>query len=143
MAVIATAIPVLPGSAHGRVLRLAQPISFWGGVDPHTGTITDAQSEASGADIAGRVLCLPATRGSSSSSAVLLELLHRRNAPVAIVLGEIDAILGLGIIVAREMGWPTIPLLTLPAAAIAALPQDVPVTIRENGEIAVEDESGG
>ena len=48
--------------------------------------------------------------GSSSSSAVLLELLHGGNAPAAIVLGQSDAIVGLGILVAREMGWATIPL---------------------------------
>ena len=48
--------------------------------------------------------------GSSSSSAVLLELLQGGHAPAAIVLGRMDAIVGLGILVAREMGWATIPL---------------------------------
>lgn len=135
MAVIARAEPVLAGTAHGRLLRLDQPLSFWGGVDAATGIITDAQSDARGLSIAGRLLCIPATRGSSSSSAVLLELLYRGNAPAAIVLGEIDAILGLGIIVAREMGWPTIPLATLPATAIAALPQDLDVSLADDGHI--------
>ena len=39
------------------------------------------------------------------SSAVLLELIHRDIAPTAIVMREPDAILLLGVIVAREMGW--------------------------------------
>jgi predicted aconitase with swiveling domain len=52
------------------------------------------------------VLFLPGTIGSSSASAVLLELVHAGIAPAAIVLHEPDAILLLGLIVAREMGWP-------------------------------------
>ena len=52
--------------------------------------------------------------GSSSSSAVLLELLHGGNAPVGIVLGREDAIVGLGVLVAREMGWATIPVAVMP-----------------------------
>jgi predicted aconitase with swiveling domain len=50
------------------------------------------------------VLLIPATIGSSSAAAVLLELVHAGLAPSAIVLHEPDAILLLGLIVAREMG---------------------------------------
>ena len=58
-------------------------------------------------DIAGTVLFVPGTIGSSSAAAVLLELVHGGHAPAAIVLHEPDAILLLGLIVAREMGWET------------------------------------
>ena len=60
-----------------------------------------------GSDIAGTVLFVPGTIGSSSAAAVLLELVHASRAPAALVLHEPDAILLLGLIVAREMGWPT------------------------------------
>jgi uncharacterized protein len=53
------------------------------------------------------VLFLPGTIGSSSASAVLMELAHNGHAPAALVLHEPDAILLLGLIVAREMGWET------------------------------------
>ena len=53
------------------------------------------------------MLFVPGTIGSSSAAAVLLELVHGGHAPAAIVLDEPDAILLLGLIVAREMGWPT------------------------------------
>ena len=53
------------------------------------------------------MLFLPGTIGSSSASAVLMELVHSGNAPAALVLHEPDAILLLGLIVAREMGWQT------------------------------------
>ena len=42
------------------------------------------------------------------------------NAPAAIVLHEPDAILLLGLIVAKEMGWPTPPAVKLPKAHHAA-----------------------
>jgi predicted aconitase with swiveling domain len=89
----------------GEALILTQPISFWGGVDPKTGRIADVRHPQHGQCIAGRVLFLPGTIGSSSASAVLLELVHNGHAPAALVLHEPDAILLLGLIVAREMAW--------------------------------------
>ena len=41
----------------------------------------------------GAVLFLPGTIGSSSASAVLMELVHNGHAPAALVLHEPDAIL--------------------------------------------------
>lgn len=99
---------LLPGPAvRARALALTAPISFWGGVDPKTGTIADPRHPEYGAAIAGCVLMVPATVGSSSASAILLELVHAGRAPAAIVLHEPDAILLLGLVVAKEMGWPT------------------------------------
>jgi predicted aconitase with swiveling domain len=127
---------VIAGSARGRVLRCAAPLSFWGGVDPRDGRITDPESEHRGASIAGRVLMLEATRGSSSSSSVLLELIVAGRAPAAIVLGRIDAILGLGIVVGRELGHPGPPLLRLDAAAQRRFATDQAVAVASDGRIA-------
>jgi predicted aconitase with swiveling domain len=107
-------------AARGRSLVLTAPISFWGGVDPKTGTITDPRHPEHGADVAGRILLVPATVGSSSASAVLLELVYAKRAPAAIVLHEPDAILLLGLVVAREMGWATPIALRLDRGRFAA-----------------------
>jgi predicted aconitase with swiveling domain len=97
---------LIPGpEVSARPLTLTAPISFWGGVDPKTARIADVRHPQHGADIAGTILFLPGTIGSSSASAILLELIHRGIAPAAIVMREPDAILLLGVIVAREMGW--------------------------------------
>ena len=72
-----------------------------------SGRIADVRHPQCGANIAGKVLFVPGTIGSSSAAAVLLELVHGGRAPAAIVLHEPDAILLLGLIVAREMGWQT------------------------------------
>jgi predicted aconitase with swiveling domain len=103
---------VLPGRGEGRVLKLPS-LSLWGGVDPFTGKLTDPALPHSGESVKGRVLMVAEPIGSSSSSAVLLELLRSGNAPVGIVLGREDAIVGLGVLVAREMGWATIPIAVL------------------------------
>lgn len=105
---------LLPGSGEGEVLALTHPISFWGGVDPRTGRIIDARHPQNGQSVAGKVLALPGTIGSSSASAVLLELVHAGHAPAAILMTEPDAILLLGLVVAREMGWATPPAIKVP-----------------------------
>ena len=91
----------------GDAMALTAPISFWGGVNPKTGLIADVRHPEYGRSITGRVLLIPSTIGSSSAAAVLLELVHAGLSPSAIVLHEPDAILLLGLIVAREMGLPT------------------------------------
>jgi predicted aconitase with swiveling domain len=99
---------LVPGVAGtGPALVLTAPISFWGGVDPKSGRVADVRHPECGRNIAGKVLFIPQTIGSSSAAAVLMELVHARLAPAAIVLDQPDAILLLGLIVAREMGWST------------------------------------
>ena len=99
---------LLDGPAvEARALALTAPISFWGGVNPRTSAIADPRHPEYGQPIAGRALFVPATIGSSSAAAILLELVHGGQAPAAIVLHEPDAILLLGLIVAREMGHVT------------------------------------
>jgi predicted aconitase with swiveling domain len=117
-----TADILIPGeAAAGECLALTAPISFWGGIDPRSGMIIDARHPQRGASIAGTVLALPGTIGSSSASAVLLELVHAGKAPAAILMDAPDAILLLGLIVAREMGWAVPPALRVPAAQQAQL----------------------
>lgn len=107
---------LIPGPAvTATCLALTAPISFWGGVDPRSGAIIDARHPQRGQSIAGLVLALPGTIGSSSASAVLLELVHAGKAPAAILMHEPDAILLLGLIVAREMGWAVPQALKVPA----------------------------
>jgi len=125
-------------SASGEALVLDRPISFWGGVDPKTGRIADVRHPQHGLGIAGRVLFLPGTIGSSSASAVLLELVRNGNAPAALVLDEPDAILLLGLIVAREMGWTPPPAVKLAAARHAGFAgRRVSVSIDDLGAVAL------
>jgi predicted aconitase with swiveling domain len=62
-------------------------------------------------------------------------LLRNGKAPAALVLGRVDAILGLGILAAAEMGWNTIPLLVLPLVEQRLLPMGASVEIDASGII--------
>jgi predicted aconitase with swiveling domain len=117
-------------------LALTAPISFWGGVDPKTGVIADTRHPQSGKSIAGRVLLVPGTVGSSSAAAILLELVHAGLAPAAVVLHEPDAILLLGLIVAKEMGLKTPIALRLDRGAFESLDRQQ-LEISEEGAVMV------
>jgi len=110
-----------PGSATGSLFVLHKPLSFWGGVDPLTGVVADPRHPQHGAPLSGRILVMERTIGSSSSSAIMLELLRNSVSPAGIVLGRPDAILMLGILVARELGYPTVPVMQVDQSGIEGL----------------------
>jgi predicted aconitase with swiveling domain len=120
---------LIAGRAEGPVCRLAAPISFWGGVDSQTGLIVDPRHPDCGRSITGTVLALPSAIGSSSSSAVMLELLRGHLAPAALLMGRLDAIVALGVVVGREMGYGAIPVLEVALADLERLPADGRVSV--------------
>ena len=72
---------IIPGLAKGVALASSEPVSFWGGYDQVTGEIIDRRHPLSGQIAAGRMLVLPYTRGSSTSTAILLESVRAGVAP--------------------------------------------------------------
>jgi predicted aconitase with swiveling domain len=118
-------------------LVLADPISFWGGISPASGTLTDPRSRNHHRVITGAALFISELRGSSSGSSVLLELIHRALAPAAIILDSPDAILALGTIVGREMGWVSPPILRLPANEHRRISDGTLVSITKDGYLTV------
>jgi predicted aconitase with swiveling domain len=92
-----------PGVAEGTVLRLDEPLSFWGGLDSETGLIIDRRHPQVGANLAGVILVMERGRGSSSGSSVLAEAIRNGTAPAAIVMAADDEIVALGAIVADEI----------------------------------------
>lgn len=111
---------LVEGSAEGEVLALDEPLSFWGGLDPATGIVIDPRHPQAGAEVTGRILVMPAGRGSSSSSSVLAEAIRAGTAPAAILLLEPDAIVALGAIVARELYGAAVPVVLVPEPPSAA-----------------------
>ena len=123
---------LFPGDATGEVLRLDAPISFWGGIDAVTSEVSLPGHPQYGQAIADRILVIPLLIGSSSSSAVMLQLIYAKLAPRALILGGRDAILPVGVVVSEQMGWPTIPVVVLPDPPIAT---GQTLTITANGHI--------
>lgn len=106
-------VVLVAGRASGPVFALAEPLSFWGGVDPATGIIIEPRHPDVGRGVAGQVLAMPAVRGSSSSSSILAELLRLGAGPAAILLGERDEILVVGAIAASELYGSICPIVLL------------------------------
>jgi predicted aconitase with swiveling domain len=121
---------LVPGRAAGPATVLAEPLSFWGGLDPATGRVIDAHHPQRGAALAGRVLVMPSGRGSSSSPSVLAEAVRAGTAPAAIVLAEPDPLVALGAIVARELYGAAPPVVVLEPEAYARIPDRARVEVR-------------
>jgi cis-L-3-hydroxyproline dehydratase len=120
-----TAQIILPGSAEGPILAATEPLSFWGGVDPASGTVIDIHHPLHGRTVTGRVLMLPSTRGSCTGSGVLLDLILTGRGPAALVFSQPEDVVTLGAMVAAEMFDRPLPILRLAEAdwhALAARP---------------------
>ncbi len=103
-------VGLAPGEAQGAPLRLEEPLSFWGGLDPATGLVIDRWHPQAGESVAGRVLLMPGGRGSSSGSAALAEALRLGAGPAAILLTRRDGIVVVGALVAAELYGAACPV---------------------------------
>lgn len=104
---------IVAGVAQGEALVSNDPLSFWGGYNHQTGEITDRRHPLSGAIAAGKILALPFTRGSSTTTAVLLEAVRAGTAPAAIITTGMDSFFALASIVADEMYQKAIPIIAV------------------------------
>lgn len=100
---------LVEGQDRGRLLITAEPISFYGGVDPETGVIVERGHELRGLSVAGAVLVFPYGKGSTVGSYTLLRLSKRGKAPAGIVNVESEPIVVVGCVLGR------IPLIDKPA----------------------------
>lgn len=130
---------IVPGEAEGEALVSPEPLSFWGGYDPATGEIVDRRHPLSGQSAVGKVLLLPFTRGSSTTSAILLESVRAGTAPAAIVSrGTGDAFLALASIVADEMYESPIPIFAVATEDFARFETGQRLSLDPSGTIRIE-----
>lgn len=104
---------LVAGAAEGAVLYSSEPLSFWGGYDAETGEIIDRRHPLSGQVGTGRIMAIPATRGSSTTTAVLLEAIRRGTAPAAFLTRGPDTFLALAAIVAAQLYNRAPPVIAL------------------------------
>ena len=115
------AVTLVPGEAEGEVFVLAEPLSFWGGLDATTGKIIDRWHPQCGAALTGKVLVMERGRGSSSGSSVLAEAIRAGTGPAAILLLTRDAIVTVGALVAAELYGKACPVAMVAAEDWPAL----------------------
>ena len=127
----------IPGLARGEALVSREPLSFWGGYDWKTGEIIDRRHPLSGSIASGKVLAIPFTRGSSTTTAVLLEAIRAGTAPRAIVTTAVDFFFALASVVATELYNTAIPLVALSEADFSKLKTGDLLSIESDGRIVV------
>jgi predicted aconitase with swiveling domain len=126
---------IVAGEAEGELLVSSEPLSFWGGYDHQTGEIIDRRHPLSGQIAKGRILAIPNTIGSSTTTAVLLEAVRAGTAPAAILTTSTDAFLALASIVAEEMYNHPIPILALDSKQFQSLVSGTKATVRQDGTL--------
>jgi predicted aconitase with swiveling domain len=139
MARVIQGYPLVAGEATGQLLVTVEPLSFWGGYDPETGIIIDQRHALHGEIAAGRLLALPFSRGSSTTTAILLEAIRNGCAPAAILTTGSDTFFALASIVAGEMRGKTLPVLALDPEILSSLPQNAQATLDVNGKLVIFD----
>ncbi len=92
---------IYPGTASGEALVSRMGISFYGGVDPESGIVTEAGHDLEGQSIAGKVLVFPSGKGSTVGSYVLYRLQKNGHAPAAILNAACETITAVGCIIAE------------------------------------------
>ena len=129
---------VMAGRVQGELLVSAEPLSFWGGYDQVTGNIIDQRHPLAGQCAAGKILAVPFTRGSSTTTAVLLEAIKANVAPLAIVTTARDSFFALASIVADEMYGTPLPLFVLEEGDFGRLKSGQTMLVDIDGEIEVK-----
>lgn len=121
---------VVKGQAEGRALVSQTALSFLGDLDIRSGRVVGRSSDLLGECVAGRVLVLPASRGSAGAWRFLYQLRMHGTHPAALILREMpDPSVTQGAILAE------VPVLVAPEA-------DFRTRLRDGDMVQVDGESG-
>lgn len=126
---------MVAGEAEGVALVAEEPLSLRGGLDPATGEVIDRRHHLSGRIVTGCVLVMPFSRGSSTTSSVLLEAIRAGTGPAAIITWGVDPMLALGSIVAGELYHRRVPVVSLDQAGYRRLRSGDPLAIHSDGTV--------
>ena len=92
---------IYKGKAEGEALVTSQPISFYGGVDPNTGVVTEKGHELQGISVNGKILVFPQGKGSTVGSYILYRLKKNGVAPASMINKECETIIAVGAIISE------------------------------------------
>jgi predicted aconitase with swiveling domain len=92
---------IYKGKAEGEALVTTQPISFYGGVDPNTGVVTEKGHELQGQSVKGKILVFPQGKGSTVGSYTLYRMKKNGLAPAGMINKECETIIAVGAIISE------------------------------------------
>lgn len=91
---------VVGGYAETEAIVSKDPVSFYGGVDPDTGIVTEPGHSACGQCVASKVFVFPRGKGSTVGSYVIYRMKKLGTAPAAIINVETESIIATGCVIA-------------------------------------------
>ncbi|MHA2299254.1 MAG: DUF126 domain-containing protein [Candidatus Hodarchaeales archaeon] len=89
------------GRITGEALVTTQGISFYGGVDPENGKVTEVGHELEGQSVTGKILVFPTGKGSTVGSYTLYRMKKQGTAPLAMINKECETITAVGAIISE------------------------------------------
>ena len=92
---------IFGGKAEGEALVTNEGVSFYGGVDPDTGIVTDKGHPLEGKSISGKILVFPTGKGSTVGSYTMYRLKKNGKAPLAIINRDCETIVAVGAIISE------------------------------------------
>lgn len=116
---------LVEGTIAGEVVRLDEALSFWGGFDAATGMIIDRSHPQHGLSLAGKVVAMPGSRGSSGTPGVLGDAIRQGTGPAAMIVTKADVNLVAGALTARALYDRDCPILLVDETTFAKLPQNI------------------
>lgn len=125
------------GEAHGEVLALDAPLSFWGAFDPRTGVIIDVHHPQKGKCVSGTILMMRETRGSGTAPGGMAEAIRLGTAPAAIILVKPDINLAIGAMVAQTLYGQSCPIVSVGEADYRRLSRQRALAIDADGHITL------
>jgi predicted aconitase with swiveling domain len=129
--------PLHPGDAAGEIIILSEPLSFWGGFDATSGRIIDRAHPEVGQSLAGKVVAMPGSRGSSGTPGVLGEALRRGTGPAAMLITKADVNLLAGAMVAAALYEAICPVILVDASSFAVLDTGAHAKVAADGTITI------
>ena len=92
---------VFKGKVKGEALVTTDQISFYGGIDPEKGTVTEKGHELEGQNFVGKILVFPSGKGSTVGSYGLYRLKKNNVAPLGMLNSNCEAIVAVGAIISE------------------------------------------
>ncbi|MFP3951475.1 MAG: DUF126 domain-containing protein [Candidatus Bathyarchaeia archaeon] len=92
---------VVGGYGEGKALVSREPISFYGGVDPSTGYITEPGHGCYGECLKDRIFVFPTGKGSTVGSYAIYRMKKMGTAPAAMINRETEAIIATGCVISE------------------------------------------
>lgn len=112
---------IATGTMEAEAICSDTPLSFWGGVEVHTGLIQDVHHDLLGEKVTGKLLCIPYDRGSCSGSGIILEMIRQGTNPKGLLCIEAEAVLALGPVIGERVYKRSMPIRTVSAEALKSI----------------------